>query len=218
MMLVAQAPGEVENKNGKMFIGPSGKIIDELLNIARVHRKNIYMTNLIKCMLPRCRKPKSDEIDTCSRYLETEIEIVAPEVIVPLGYYATRYFFEKHAIDVPPKKEFRDVFGKLLWVGEYKIFPLRHPAALLYNLELRETMEGNYRKLKIISQNCKWNISCPMRQFWLQGQLDEKWIQLNCRGDWENCIRFQMEEHGEYHPDWMLPDGTIDENLKNQPL
>ena len=59
LMLVAQAPGEKENKAGRMFIGPSGKVLDALLETIRVDRQKIYMTNLIKCMLPKNRKPKA---------------------------------------------------------------------------------------------------------------------------------------------------------------
>ncbi len=66
LMLIAQAPGEKEDKYGTMFIGPSGKILNELLESAGIKRKEVYMTNLIKCMLPNYRKPKQDEIKTCS--------------------------------------------------------------------------------------------------------------------------------------------------------
>ena len=62
IILIAQAPGEKEDKEGKMFVGPSGKVLDELLSTAGIKRKAVYMTNLIKCMLPKYRKPKQDEI------------------------------------------------------------------------------------------------------------------------------------------------------------
>jgi len=101
LMLVAQAPGEKEDKSGTMFIGPSGKVLDELLKMAHIDRKNIYMTNLVKCMLPKYRRPKSDEINMCSRYLDREIELISPEILAPLGYFATRYIFGKYDIPIP---------------------------------------------------------------------------------------------------------------------
>ena len=76
LMLIAQAPGENEDQEGIMFIGPSGKVLDELLQMSGVDRREIYMTNLVKCMLPKYRKPKQDEIDICSDYLDREIELI----------------------------------------------------------------------------------------------------------------------------------------------
>ena len=76
LFVIAQAPGENEDKAGKMFIGPSGKVLDELLYKSNIDRKEIYMTNLVKCMLPGYRKPKADEIEACSWYLDQEIEFI----------------------------------------------------------------------------------------------------------------------------------------------
>ncbi len=158
IMLVAQAPGEKEDEEGRMFVGPSGKVLDELLSKAGVSREKIYMTNLIKCMLPKYRKPKQDEIKACSYYLNEEIKLINPEVLAPLGYYATRCIFE----------------------------------------------------------DCKWYPVCPMRRFYEEGKLDKKWIELYCKGDWESCVRYRMEEEGKFHPDYMLPDGSLDEKLRKE--
>lgn len=214
LMLVAQAPGENEDREGKMFIGPSGRVLNELLKEAGIAREEVYMTNLVKCKLPGYRRPKPDEIQACSRYLDREIELINPAVIVPLGYYATRYIFEKYGLDLPAKPEFHQVYGQLL-LGERKVFPLQHPAALLYDESAREKMVRNYRKLKVLSRDCKWYPVCPMKWFYESGRLSRRWIELYCKGDWENCTRYQMEEKGEPHPDWMLPDGSLDESLRN---
>ena len=61
---------------------------------------------------------------------------------------------------------------------------------------------------------CVWFGVCPLKKFYEQGKLDKKWIENYCLGDYLKCIRKKMEEEGAYHPDNMLPDGTIDENLK----
>jgi len=55
-----------------------------------------------------------------------------------------------------------------------------------------------------------------MKRFYEEGKLDKKWIELYCKGDWGNCVRYQMEEEGRFHPDWMLPDGTLDEKLQKE--
>ncbi|RLJ01274.1 MAG: uracil-DNA glycosylase, partial [Candidatus Aenigmatarchaeota archaeon] len=81
IMLIAQAPGEKEDRAGKMFVGPSGKVLDELLKSAGIKRHEIYMTNLIKCMLPKYRKPKEDEVKACSYYLDEEIKLINPKIL-----------------------------------------------------------------------------------------------------------------------------------------
>jgi len=213
LMLIAQAPGENEDREGRMFIGPSGRVLDELLEEAGVGRSEIYMTNLIKCMLPGYRKPKQDEIDTCSQYLDREIEIINPKVLVPIGYYATRYISGKYNIQLPSKLEFNNIYSKIFLSDTRKVFPLQHPAAILHNDSVREELIRNYRKLKVLSSDCKWHQVCPMRRFYERGLLNKKWIELYCKGDWESCVRYQMEERGEPHSDCMLPDGTVDKEL-----
>jgi len=214
VMLIAQAPGENENIEGRMFIGPSGKILDGFLKIADIQRKEIYMTNLIKCMLPKNRKPKRDEIETCSEYLDAEIELINPSALVPLGYHSAGYIFRKHAVQLPVKPEFHTACGKIFKLGGRKILPLQHPAAVLYNSSIREAVEINYSKIKVVAADCKWYPACPMKWYYDEGKLDDRWIETYCKGDWERCVRFQMEEKGIVHPDWMLPDGSIDERLR----
>ncbi len=151
LMLIAQAPGENEDRIGKMFIGPSGKVLDELLEIAHIDRNNIYMTNLVKCMLPKYRRPKSDEINMCSRYLEREIELISPEILAPLGYFSTRYILKKYDIPIPSKPEFRKLYGKVVETDNKQILPLQHPAAVLHDGSIKEVLVRNYQKLRLIA-------------------------------------------------------------------
>jgi uracil-DNA glycosylase family 4 len=210
VMLVAQAPGENEDREGRMFIGPSGKKLDELLQEADVSRQEIYVTNLVKCMLPKYRKPKQDEIQACIQHLNEEIRLINPSVIATLGYYATKYIFHKYQIQPP---NFSKKYGNLFLADDRKILPLRHPAALLYNDSIREEMTENYRKLKTLMVDCKWFLCCPMKRFFEEGRIQKRWIELYCNGDWKNCVRYHMEERGEPHPDWLLPDGSLNESL-----
>ena len=218
IMLIAQAPGENEDRKGDMFIGPSGKILDELLQISTVDREKLYMTNLVKCMLPKNRKPKQDEIDSCSEHLEKEIELINPEILVPLGRYATTYVFKKYDLPVPSKQEFYTLYGTLVLSHDRKILPLQHPAAVLHNPSIKDVLVENYHKLNILLKDCKWYPVCPMKRFYDEGKLDRRWVDLYCKGDWENCIRYEMEMNEEWHVDWMLPDGTIDERLLQESL
>lgn len=108
-----------------MFVGPSGKILNELLDAAEISRESVYMTNLIKCMLLKNRKPKIDEIQSCGRFLDEEISIIHPEVIVPLGYYAMRTILAKYHADLPAARaDFAKLTGTLIFSDDQKIFPI----------------------------------------------------------------------------------------------
>lgn len=215
LMLIAQAPGKNEDREGVMFIGPSGEILDDLLEKAEVARKDVYMTNLVKCKLPNNRKPKRDEIQACSRYLDREIRLIDPQTLVPLGYFATRYILKQYGISMPQSSS--DTFARLFLAEGKKIYPLQHPSSLLYrrsNESYREKLITNYKKLKVLSEDCKWFPVCPIKRFYEEGELERMWIEKYCKGDWEACARYQMEENGEPHPDWLLPDGDKDEELQ----
>jgi len=215
IMLIALSPGEKEDSENQMFIGPSGQVLDKLFHEAGMEREWVYMTNLIKCMLPKCRRPKMDEIESCSQFLEEEISIIHPEIIVPLGYYATRTILTKYHANPPAaRKDFKKKYGILLFSDDQKILPLPHPATLLYDPSFElETIE-KYKKLQTLMHECKWYALCPMKWFYEEGKLERKWIELYCKGDWRNCLRYKLEELGQYHFDWMLPDGSLDENLR----
>jgi DNA polymerase len=147
LMLIAQAPGKNEDLEGRMFIGPSGQVLDDLLRSSRIDREAIYMTNLVKCMLPKYRRPKSDEIEACSPYLDKEIKLVNPELLAPLGHFATRYILGKFMSTLPPKAEFKQVYGKVFNANGKRIIPLQHPAAILYDHRIENVLMNNYRKL-----------------------------------------------------------------------
>jgi len=208
--LVALSPGEQEDIEGRMFIGPSGRMLDRLLNDVGIKRENLYISNLVKCNLPQNRKPKMLEIEACSKYLDEELEMLKPEFIIPLGFYATRYILEKYRADPPSAKaDYKPLYGKLYYAMGQKIFPLTHPAALLYNPDYYSKTREKYGKLKTFQFTCKWYNCCPMKRFYEQGKLGRKWIELYCKGDWQICKRYQMEESNQYHPDNMLPDGSL---------
>ena len=149
IMFVALSPGAKEDSQNRMFIGPSGQVFNGLLHAAEIDRKLVFMTNLVKCMLPKNRKPTLDEIDSCSQFLNDEISIIHPEIIVPLGYYATRTVLIKyHDNPMAAGKSFTEIVGKLLLFGDEKIFPLSHPASLLYNPSFEPGTIEMYKKLK----------------------------------------------------------------------
>ena len=155
IMLIAQAPGELEDKENKMFIGPSGKMLDKLFQNAQISRDEIYMTNLIKCNLPQNRRPKQKEIKVCSKYLDEEINEINPKILVPLGYYATKYLFEKYSLNEFTKNEFPKLIGNIFSTENRKIYPLSHPASLLYHSEY---IDKSIENLKILESLLEKNL------------------------------------------------------------
>lgn len=149
ILFVALSPGVKEDSENRMFIGPSGQVFDRLLQSAGIDRKSVFMTNLVKCMLPKNRKPTMNEIESCSPFLDDEIVIIQPQIIVPLGYYATRSILIKyHADPSTAEMSFKSVNGQLLNLEGMKIFPLTHPSALLYNPSFKSGTIEKYKKLK----------------------------------------------------------------------
>jgi DNA polymerase len=116
---------------------------------------------------------------------------------------------------LPSKPELHKIYDKVFGAADRKILTLQHPVAMLYNPSVKEEMIKKYRKMRVLLMDCKWYPVCPMKKFYEKGKLSKRWVELYCKGDWESCIRYQMEERGELHPDWMLPDGSIDERLHN---
>jgi DNA polymerase len=215
LMFVSLSPGTTEDSENKMFIGPSGKILNKLFHEAGIHRNSVFMTNLVKCMLPKNRQPKLDEIQSCRHFLDEEILFIQPEVIVPLGFYAARYILNKYQANPPAARtEVARLYGKLIFSNNQKIFLLPHPASLIYNPNFEPETIEKYKNLAVLANNCKWLSICPLKRFYEVGRLEFSWIELYCKGLWSTCVRYQMEEKGLYHPDWMLPDGRLDEKLK----
>ena len=142
IMIVALSPGAKENVANRMFVGPSGQVLEKLFRVSGISREMIFMTNLVKCMLPGNRKPKMNEIEACRQFLNDEISIIQPAIIVPLGHYAAREVLGKF------HSEARVVFGEILHLEGQKVYPLSHPASLLYNPSYEADTIEKYKKLK----------------------------------------------------------------------
>ena len=149
IMFIALSPGAKEDIQNKMFVGPSGKVLNKLLYAAGIDRNSIFMTNLVKCILPKNRKPKASEIESCSQFLNDEISIIRPKVIAPLGYYATRSILLKFGANPNDiAMSFKNINGQLLNLNGVNVYPLTHPSALLYNPSFETITIEKYKKLK----------------------------------------------------------------------
>jgi len=212
IMLVALSPGRREDGCNRMFIGPSGVVLERLLRSAAVGRDEIYMTNLVKCILPRNRRPAMDEIRSCIPFLTEEIAIIGPQIIVPLGYYAIRAVLTIYGA-VPPtaRRDYARLHGRLILSRGQVIFPVPHPSSLLYRPACEPRTAAYYRQLAVLMRTCPLYARCPVGRRYDRGLLPRRWIDRYCRGLWNTCSRYRLQERGDTVPDWMLPDGTRDE-------
>ncbi|MCO6041229.1 MULTISPECIES: type-4 uracil-DNA glycosylase [Thermococcus] len=149
IMFVGEAPGYWEDQKGLPFVGRAGKVLDELLESIGLRREEVYITNVVKCRPPNNRDPTEEEIKACSPYLDKQIDIIRPKVIVPLGRHSMAYILKKFGFEPEPISkmhgkvlEARTLFGKIV------IMPMYHPAVALYKPQLREELEKDFKKLK----------------------------------------------------------------------
>ena len=141
IMFVGEAPGQKEDEQGKPFVGQAGKLLSELLASIDLKREDVYITNIVKFRPPDNRDPTPEEKEACLPFLQMEIAIIKPKVIVPLGRHALTQFFTKKSIT--------DTHGKPFKISdEITIFPIYHPAAALHNPGLRQSLFDDFSALK----------------------------------------------------------------------
>ncbi|MCK9558413.1 MAG: uracil-DNA glycosylase [Candidatus Cloacimonetes bacterium] len=208
ILLIAQAPGELEDESGKMFMGPSGDVFWSIINAINASREDFYMTNLLKCRLPKNRRPKQTEIAACSKHLEQELNMVSPTVVSPLGYYACKYIFETRKIGRFDKSEYPSFIGKAFVCQDFIVIPLSHPTSLIHHPEYRSQAQINYYRAFRL-EPCKWFSLCPVRALTQAGRIGYFWTDHYCLNKWQECERYKLEAGGIAHADNMLPDGSF---------
>jgi len=151
IMFIGEAPGRNEDIQGLPFVGAAGKFLDELLNEINLSRNDVFITNVVKCRPPNNRDPTKEEIEMCHGYLDRQIEIINPKIICTLGRFSMEYILDKFnishgSITISHGKifEIKNLFGKFL------IIPMYHPAAALYNPNLKDTIREDFKILKSI--------------------------------------------------------------------
>jgi DNA polymerase len=149
LMFVGEAPGYWEDVKGRPFVGRAGKLLDELLSSVSLERRNVYISNLIKHRPPENRDPRQDEIQACTPYLDRQIQIIAPKVIVPLGRHAARYLLSKINTE---SKGITEARGKIhradLFGFQLDIVPTFHPAAALYNPSYKTALQEDFKTIR----------------------------------------------------------------------
>jgi len=141
IMAVGEAPGETEDREGKPFVGAAGQLLTRLLETVGLDRRDIYITNIVKCRPPGNRDPEASEVEACSHYLDEQIELLRPELILVLGRHAL-------ARMLPGEGSITRLHGRRVVRGERVYMPLYHPAAALYNATLLSTLEDDMRAVR----------------------------------------------------------------------
>ena len=130
IMFVGEGPGEQEDLQGVPFVGPAGKLLDDMLSIIDLDRTCCYIANIVKCRPPRNRDPQEDEQDACFSYLKEQIELVRPKIIVCLGRIAAQRL-------IRPDFRITREHGNWFQGGQVWLTAIYHPSALLRDLSKR---------------------------------------------------------------------------------
>lgn len=139
ILLIGEAPGFHEDAKGTPFVGNSGKFLTELLAKAGLSREDVFITNVVKHRPPGNRDPLPDEMAACAHWLEEQIEIIDPDVIVTLGRFSLAKYF--------PGQRISKIHGQPKEIGGRFVVPMYHPAAALHNGSLRPEIEADFLKL-----------------------------------------------------------------------
>ena len=139
ILLIGEAPGFHEDAQGKPFIGNSGKFLTELLGKAGLNREDVFITNVVKHRPPGNRDPLPDEILACALWLDKQISIIDPDIIVTLGRFSMARFF--------PGERISKIHGQPKEVDGRFVVPMYHPAAALHNGSLKPEIEADFAKL-----------------------------------------------------------------------
>jgi uracil-DNA glycosylase family 4 len=141
IMIVGEAPGFNEDRQGEPFVGAAGHLLDTLLARIGLGRSDVYITNVLKCRPPQNRDPMPNEVESCSPYLARQLALIKPKVVLVLG---------RHALErlLPGQGSISRVHGSLVRRGDVAYVPLYHPAAALHNGALVADLEHDFDRVK----------------------------------------------------------------------
>ncbi|MFC1962049.1 uracil-DNA glycosylase family protein [Chloroflexota bacterium] len=139
IMFIGEGPGWHEDQQGRPFVGPAGQFLDQLLASIGLNREQVYITNVVKTRPPSNRDPLPTEIQNCSDWLERQIEIIHPRMIVTLGRFSMAMFF--------PGKSISKIHGTAMKREGIIYYAMYHPAAALHQFSLRKAIEEDMHKI-----------------------------------------------------------------------
>jgi DNA polymerase len=146
VVFIGEGPGQNEDELGRPFVGAAGKFLTELLESIGLKRSDVFITNIVKCRPPNNRAPRRSEIEACNPYLQSQIRLIRPTIVCPLGTPAiTTVMGDEYSAT--------KVHGRPLVRGKVTILPMYHPAAALYDASLKETIFHDFKILKQLLEN-----------------------------------------------------------------
>jgi uracil-DNA glycosylase len=141
IVIVGEAPGQVEDQQGEPFVGAAGKLLDQLLRGIGLSRNEVFITNVLKCRPPNNRDPLPEEAEACAPYLDQQLALIRPEVVLILGRHALARLLPGH-------DSISRVHGRVIFKNERAYIPIYHPAAALYNSFLMQTLEQDFQAVR----------------------------------------------------------------------
>ena len=147
IMFIGEAPGWHEDQQGRPFVGPAGQFLDKLLTSIGLSREQVYIANVIKCRPTGNRDPLPAEIRNCRQWLERQIELICPKMIVTLGRYSMAMYF--------PGKSISKIHGTAQKQDNILYYAMYHPAAALHQQSLRQAIEADMLKIPTLLSEAK---------------------------------------------------------------
>ncbi len=141
LMLVGEGPGMDEDLQGRPFVGKAGQLLDKILEAAELPRQEVFIGNVVKCRPPANRLPHPDEVRVCRNYLEAQIRIIKPQILVCMGSLATQVIIDSRA---------RITMTRGKWFNRQgiKIMAVFHPAALLRNPSYKRPTWEDFKQIR----------------------------------------------------------------------
>jgi len=167
LMFIGEAPGAKEDEEGRPFVGAAGKLLTKLLEDNGISRKNVFITNVVKCRPPGNREPYDDEIEACLPYLIKQIILIKPKIIVTLGRVSTKTLCSITGLHFASMaKVHGSVRIAYLDNLEVKLIATYHPAAALYNPRLRIVLEKDFEIIaKVYREKLRSNKTYTLLDF-----------------------------------------------------
>ncbi|MFH1533610.1 MAG: uracil-DNA glycosylase [Nitrospirota bacterium] len=152
IMFIGEGPGRDEDLQGRPFVGAAGKFLTAMIESIGLRREDVYIANVVKCRPPNNRDPEQKEIDTCWSYLEEQIRMIKPKIIVTLGRHSMGRFM--------PGLKISQVHGQPkrasgIWQDRQVYLPLYHPAAALYDPRQKDVHMKDFKKIPLILKKIK---------------------------------------------------------------
>ena len=147
IMFIGEGPGKKEDELGRPFVGAAGKLLDKLLALINLKREDIYIANVVKCRPPQNRDPLPEEVNSCREWLDRQVEIIKPKIIVLLGRHSMDRFLPNQKISID--------HGKPKRLKGQVYYPIYHPAAALYRNGLLEDLQKDFKRIPKVLEMIK---------------------------------------------------------------